>query len=74
MISTLKKGIVRLHVFGDSSITIIWIQNHVQVHITSLSPLAKHLKEISRQFKEVSFKHVYRELNVKVDILSKYAL
>jgi ribonuclease HI len=74
MKSALNKGIVRLHIFGDSSLTINWMQDQLQVHSTGLSPLAKHLKEISRQFQEVSFKHVYRELNVQVDTLSKDGL
>ena len=33
-----------------------------------------HLKEISRQLQEVSFKYVYRELNVQANTISKDGL
>jgi ribonuclease HI len=70
----LNKGIVRVQIFGDSSHTINWMEDQLRVHSIGLSPLDKHLKENSRQFMEVSFKHVYRELNVQANTLSKDGL
>ena len=36
--------------------------------------MALHLKELSRQFQEIIFSHVYKELNIQADSLSKVGL
>jgi ribonuclease HI len=54
----LEKNIMQLQVFGDSVMTIKWMNNEIQVHSTGLSQLALHLKDISGLFQMISFTHI----------------
>jgi hypothetical protein len=65
---------MQLQVFGDSAMTIKWMNNEIQVHGTGLSQLLLHLKDISGLFQTINFTHIYRELNNFSISLSKDAL
>jgi hypothetical protein len=39
-----------------------------------LSPIMERIKELKETFSKISFHHIYRELHVKADELSKQAL
>jgi ribonuclease HI len=59
----LEKNILQLQVFGDSAMTINWMNNEMQVQSIGLSQLALHLKDISSLFHMISFTYIFRELN-----------
>jgi ribonuclease HI len=66
-----EKGATQLQVFGNSSLAINWIKGDLQVQNVLLRPLAEQLKEVANLFEQISFTHVFRELNTKADGLSK---
>ena len=55
-------------------ISIRWMKEQLQIHSVRVHSMALHLKEISRQFQEIIFSHVYKELNMQVNSLSKEGL
>jgi hypothetical protein len=50
------------------------MKDEVQIHNTSLLPLALQLKEIVNQFQVISYARVYRGHNTLADSLSKEGL
>jgi len=63
-----------LYIFGDSMFVTKWMNNQHNIHSISLLPLTSHLNKIVGLFTNLSFIHVYRDLNQVVDALSKEAL
>jgi hypothetical protein len=70
----LEKGQHDLHVFGDSSVAINWMIGRSRMDNLFLLPILNQLKQVESSFLNVSFIHVYRELNAVVNLLSKEGL
>lgn len=45
-----------------------------KINAVSHQLLASHLKDITGLFSEISFRHIFSELNVETDLLSKAGL
>lgn len=69
-----NKGLNSLQVFGDSEISIRWMQGRNQIQWAGLFNLATHLRVLSNTFDKISFEHIYRQHNVQADTLSKVGL
>ena len=51
-----------------------WANGQLQINSPHLQPLLKEIRDQISNFVSISFQHVYRELNVEADTLSKLAL
>jgi ribonuclease HI len=69
-----EKGIKKLQIMGDSKLVVDWACNKVKVENMGLGYLLRDVEFQSSSFEWVSFHHILRELNSKVDNLSKEAL
>ena len=65
----LEKGETELQVFLDSLLVIKWITILPRTDNMILQPILIKLKRIAQSFTEISYYHVYRDLNTKVDAL-----
>ena len=54
--------------------TIDWANGHLQINAPHLQHLLRAIRDQMSNFESISFQHVYRELNVEADKLSKLAL
>jgi hypothetical protein len=63
-----------IQVIGDSKIIIEWLKDKGKLQITSLMGWMDKIKVLKNVFREIHFTHVYRELNMDADHLSKKAL
>jgi ribonuclease HI len=66
-----EKGMKSLYVFKDSKLLIDCAYNKVTITIMNLIPLINDIKEHMGLFDWLSFQHIFRELNMVVDNLSK---
>ena len=69
-----KIGLPFLHVRGDSTTIINWINGRVSLSALNLDAWCQNIRELESSFLHLDFLHVYREFNVKADGLSKEAL
>ena len=69
-----EKGIQRLQVFGDSSVTINWINQTLQCHNILLIPILEEAIQLKSIFNSISFAHIYREQNQEANTASKEAV
>ena len=67
-------GMCALQVLGDSQVIINWGNGEAQVKYLELHHWLENIKCLMRCFSFLSFNHVYRELNMEVDTLSKLEL
>ena len=67
-------GYLKLQVFGDSLNVIEWLANQIPPKNIYLLPIYEETRRIIDQFQGVSLRHIYREQNKLVDILSKQGL
>lgn len=67
-----KYQIYNLHVLGK--VIIHWVTGKELLNFIWLEHWCNHILELKRNSHEVVFKHVYREANLVVDLLSKKAL
>ena len=63
-----------IHVIGDSKIIIEWLKDRGKLQIAFLMGWIDIIKMLKNLFREIHFTHVYRELNMEADFLSKKAL
>jgi hypothetical protein len=63
-----------LQVLGDSTLLMDWEIGLCQISNLNIGPIMHIVLELSNIFYFISFKHIYREFNTKVDLLSKDAL
>lgn len=70
----LGRGVLKLQVLGDSKLVIDWILGAVQITNNALVNIGRLLKRISDTFQMISFKHIFREINVQAESLSKEPL
>ena len=67
-------GIKDLQVLGDSRVIINWAMGEAQVKSLELHHWLENTKSLMKDFSFLSFNHVYRELNLEADTLSKIDL
>jgi hypothetical protein len=60
-------------VFSDSKLPMEWENGKSNIYNLKLGPIFNRIMENKLVFEEVSFSHVYRKFNHKVDQLSKEA-
>jgi hypothetical protein len=63
-------NITKLKVFGDSKGIIDWL-NGCTLNASHLERWKYRTKELSSQFQEINFIHIFRDFYKKVDLLSK---
>ncbi|XP_072084354.1 uncharacterized protein [Arachis hypogaea] len=66
-------GATRLEVCSDSQVVTSQINGTYQARDSLLQRYLKKVKELSKQFEEVTVQHVLRERNTRADLLSKLA-
>ena len=64
-------GVKDLHVDGDSQVIIHWALEKAQVRSLELFHWLNDSRRRIREFNSCYFYHIYRELNVEADVLSK---
>jgi hypothetical protein len=69
-----RHNILDLHVRGDSKIIIDWLNKKGKLQVAALECWKDRIVELTQTFSQINFSHIYRELNVEADILSKNAL
>ena len=69
-----NKGINNIQCFGESKVVVDWALQHTQIMAPHLQAILRSILSPFPKFQQLSFKHVYRELNTEVDALSKQAL
>ena len=67
-------GIPSLHVHGDSTSIINWVNGRVALLSLNLEGWCQNIRKLESSFLSLDFLHVYREYNEKADGLSKEAL
>ena len=67
-------GIKHLQVLGDSQVIIKWALGEAHVKSLELQHCLSNTMSVMKDFTFLSFKHIYREMNVEVDSLSKREL
>ena len=72
--SALELGIKELLVCGDSLLVIKQISGQYKVQSPNLLNIYNECKELSVQFEQIEFRHVYRDNNKRADKLSNDAL
>jgi ribonuclease HI len=66
--------ILDLQVLGDSRIIIDWLNNKGKLQVIALECWKDRIFELIKGFTQINFTHIYRELNLEADLLSKSAL
>ena len=63
-----------LQVFGETKMVVDWVNNKIQIKAPHLQQLLKAIRRLLNFFLVLNITHVYRELNMEEDNLSKLAL
>lgn len=69
-----SKGIKSLVIRGDSKFIIDSASKNVTIHYIYLQQWGNGVREAKNDFDSISYQHIFRELNVEADSLSKKAL
>jgi ribonuclease HI len=69
-----KKEIAHLSVKGDSLLAIKQMRGEYKVNSVNIKGLFLQAKELEKQFKIITFSHVYRKDNSRADALSNEGL
>ena len=72
--TTQMMGIPTLKVFGDSSVIINWAKGTATLSPPELHHWCRETRKLCSCFLELSFCHIYRELNQQADRISKTAI
>jgi ribonuclease HI len=72
--NAISLGITSLKVQGDSLLVINQMKGEYKVNISHLTKLYEEAKNYEKQFKSISYQHIYRTLNTRADELSNQAL
>ena len=67
-------GLPMHSIFGDSLVTISWLNRHTALNVPSLNHWCDDIRSMLLHAPLVIFKHIYREHNSMADGLSKQAL
>jgi ribonuclease HI len=73
-ILAVRLNIEVIQVIGDSKIIIEWLKDRGKLQIASLMGWMDRINKLKNSFREIHYTHVYRELNMEADFLSKKAL
>ena len=60
-------NIQRLQALGDSRVIIEWLNGKAKLDVCYSEGWKKHTKDLFKNFESLSFHHIYREFNRKVD-------
>ena len=71
---SLSKGITELQIHGENKLLTNWCNNQCTISSLVLAPLLERIVESMLHLQHISFNHVYRELIIKVEELSKEAI
>lgn len=74
LIFSLIHGVIDIKLFGDSKLIIDWITGKAIVKNSMLLQWGERTLECKRSFERIVFLHIYRELNLTADMLSKKSL
>lgn len=66
-----EKNIKKIQIFGDSLIIMNWANKLQICHVMRLIPILEDIHRLITLFNDISFKHVFRELNKQADGFSK---
>jgi len=66
-----SNGVRRLQVYGDSILVIERMKKKKLIHNVTLQPIATQIKSNSLLFEIITFNHIYKEMNMDIDSLSK---
>ena len=66
--------IQEIQIFGDSKIVIDWENEQTNIRAPQLEHLLIEIQSLKSSIRRIYFGHVYCELNVEADSLSKQAL
>lgn len=69
----LNKGLLTITVYGDSQLAIRQITGEYRVNSPNIIPLYERVMKLSKNFNNISFTWVRRELNKEADAMSKKA-
>ena len=69
-----EKDLLSITIFGDSKVIVDWAKDAHSLHSIELHHWIIRVKILINSFQQISFNHIYRELNKDVDLLSKQAL
>jgi len=72
--NAISLGIKDIKVQGDSLLVIKQMNGEYKVNISHLTKLYEEAKNYEKQFKSVTYYHIYRTLNTRADELSNQAL
>ena len=67
-------NISQLQVFGDSKMVVDWVNKKIQINAPHLQQLLNAIRRLLEFFTGFIISHIYRELNLEADGLSKQAL
>jgi len=67
-------GIVSIQVFGDSKVIVDWATGCLEIQVITLVHWCQRTKSLISSFSEITFQHIFRELNSVADGLSKKAV
>ena len=70
----LDQSITKLQVYGDSEVIINWMKGIYEMENMLLHPILDMVKGMVLCFTDVTFHHVYYEMNSQVDKLSNVLL
>jgi hypothetical protein len=68
------KGFHNYHIYGDSKLCIGQMDNVIWLQHLNLIQLGQKLHSTARSFEELNFTHIFMELNIETDTLSKEEL
>jgi ribonuclease HI len=63
-----------IQVLGDSKIVIDWLNDKGSLQACALESWKNRIRDLIKNFREISFAHIYREYNREADLLSKQAI
>ena len=66
--------IQEIQIYGDSKVVIDWANEKSTIRALHLEHLLEEIQTLKLSFRRISCGHVYRELNMEADALSKQAL
>jgi len=67
-------GVQHIQLIGDSKVIIVWLNKKGKLQAINIEGWKGKIRELISSFSGIYFQHIFREANVKADILSKQAL
>jgi ribonuclease HI len=68
------REVTSIQFLGDLKLVIDWTNGVNKIENLILNPIMEKITEVRSRFEDISFQHVFRELNKTADKLSKEAL